>query len=142
MKTIGEKQRGIEYIYVMLFIVSSAFIIVGIETVKVISSFLMVIIGIILVIWSIWTYIDIVRTPKVIIEYNKMDSTIILKKSIIISIISIKDVSYIKARNKGVTYKWGKIIIETSGEKYQCNYVKDCEEVAKTITKLMYKNEL
>lgn len=142
MKTIGKKKENIQFIYVMIFLIACILMIFALKSPKSISSSIMIVTGLFLAIYAMWIFIDIIKTPKIVIEYNERDSTVIIKKNIIISISSIKDVSYVKARSKGITYGWGKIIIETNNVKYQCNYVENCEQVAKMLTKLMYKVEI
>lgn len=142
MKVIGKRQKGIEFGYLAIFLIFSFLGVLGIFIEKDTKGWIAGVMGIVLVIWSMAIFIDIIRTPKVIIEYNQIDSTIILKNTIVISISSIEDVSYVRARGKGIRLDWGKVIIKTKSEEYICNYLEDCEEVSKILTKLMYKNEL
>lgn len=91
----------------MIFLIACILMIFAFKSPKAISSSIMIVTGLFLAIYAMWIFIDIIKTPKIVIEYNERDSTIIIKKNIIISISSIKDVSYVKARSKGITYGWG-----------------------------------
>lgn len=53
----------------------------------------------------------------------------------------IIDVSYRRARGKHVTYDWGEVIIITHIESFKFDYVDDCEDVSKELTRMMYESK-
>ncbi len=142
MKILGEKKTSIAWSYIIVILMAALILFIGIEQVKVINGFIFVTMGIVFFIIGIYFIVDITRYPQNIIVYKEIDNTIILNNKVVISISTIKDVTFRNARSKSIVWKWGNVIIKTSGETYKCKYVKDCENVAKTIMKLMYKNEL
>ena len=142
MKLLGEKKKGIEYLYFLLLLLSVFLILIGIKQNKVISGFIFIIMGIVFIIWGIYLIVDILKCPKNIIVYKEIDNSLILNNRVIVSVSAIDDVSFINARSKSIVWKWGTVIIKYKGQIYKCKYVKDCEKVAKALMKLMYKNEL
>ncbi len=142
MKVLGEKKKGIAYVYLLLLAIAGLLIFLGVKEIKVITGFIFLAAGIIFIIVGLYMIIDIIRYPKNIIVYKESDNTLILNNRVIVSVEFITDVSFINARSKSIAWKWGMIIIRTAGATYKCKYVKDCEKVAKTLMKLMYKKEL
>ena len=142
MKLIGEKKKGLVYIYSILIFLAILMTFIGIKQVKQLTGLVFIIAGIVLFITGIYIIIDITKYSNNIIVYKEIDNTLILNNRIIISISSIDDVSYVNARSKSIVWKWGMIVIKAKGNVFKCKYVKDCEKVAKTIFKLMYQKEL
>lgn len=142
MKLLGEKKKGIEYLYFLLLILSVFLILIGIKQNKEISGFIFIIMGIVFILLGIYLIVDILKCPKNIIVYKEIDNSLILNNRVIVSVSAIDDVSFINARSKSIVWKWGTVIVKYKGQIYKCKYVKDCEKVAKTLMKLMYKNEL
>lgn len=142
MKVLGEKKKGIAYVYLLLLAIAGLLIFLGVKEIKVITGFIFLVAGIIFIIVGMYMIIDIIRYPQNIIVYKEIDNTLILNNRVIVSVEFITDVSFINARSKSITWKWGVVVIRTTGATYKCKYVKDCEKVAKTLMKLMYKKEL
>ena len=142
MKILGEKKNGIYWSYILVILMALLMLFFGIKQEKVINGFIFMIMGIVFFIIGIYFIVDITRYPQNIIVYNEIENTIILNNKVVISISTIKDVTFRNARSKSIVWKWGNVIIKTNGETYKCKYVKDCENVAKTLMKIMYNNEL
>ena len=87
--------------------------------------------------------IIIAITPEELISVDAREENVYLyNEKIVIPVEDIKDVSYRQARIRVVRYlSWGRVIIKTNEKKIVVNYVEDCEEVAKYLLKILYKNE-
>ena len=75
--------------------------------------------------------------PSEIIALTE-DNQLILPKGVTIPLEAVTDVSYKRAQAKGFQYRWGKITLETRMGTYKYDFVADCEEVAKHLTRQMY----
>lgn len=64
-----------------------------------------------------------------------------LPKDVTLDPKDIIDVSYRCARGKGITYHWGEITIITRFESFKFDYVDDCEDVSKELTRMMYESK-
>lgn len=80
-----------------------------------------------------------VRTPSdaIILNYDK--SITLPGYDVTLSMTEVKDISYVRARAKGIRYKWGKVIIATNDRKYVVRYLSECEKVAKTLMESWYE---
>ncbi len=85
-----------------------------------------------------WVLYHYFKTPKdaIILNYNKSISLPGL--DVTIPMIEVTDISYIRATARGISYKWGKVVIKTNERKYVVNYLEECEEVCKNLTREMY----
>ena len=86
--------------------------------------------------YSYQVYIDKKQNDFKELKIN--NETIIIMKKIVLPINNIFDVSYKRASPKAHQYKCGTIIINKN---IKCKYVKNCEEVSKQLTYLMYMNK-
>lgn len=94
--------------------------------------------GILLALISLGIVIDYFHTSKTPIMLNDKNQ-LILPKGMILELSDIKDVSYRRASARCIQYKWGTVkIFSTKGE-FRFRYLENCEEVAKTILKLVYQ---
>lgn len=85
--------------------------------------------------------IIIAITPEELISVDVREENVYLyNERIVIPVKDIKDVSYRSARARYYNYSWGRIIIKTTKRRYEVNSVEDCEEVAKYLLKIIYKN--
>jgi hypothetical protein len=66
------------------------------------------------------------------------DNMLILPKNVAVPLNTVVDVSYKRAQAKGIQYKWGKIILQTRDHTYKFDFVADCEDVSKHLTRQMY----
>ena len=64
-----------------------------------------------------------------------------LPKGVTLDPKDIIDVSYRRARGKGITYHWGEVIIITHIESFKFDYVDDCEDVSKELTRMIYESK-
>ncbi|MBQ8260413.1 MAG: hypothetical protein IJY97_12715 [Clostridia bacterium] len=64
-----------------------------------------------------------------------------LPKNVTLDPKDIVDVSYRRARGRGITYHWGEITIITHLESFKFDYVADCEDVSKELTRMMYESK-
>ena len=94
--------------------------------------------GVLCVVFIGFHLVKYICTPYEIIKADE-NGILYLPKDVRIDPQDIVDVSYRRARAKGINYKWGKIIIATRVERYTFDYVEDCEEVSKKLTRIMYR---
>lgn len=66
---------------------------------------------------------------------------VVLHQGIVIRPNELVDVSYKRASAKGFQYRFGTVIIQTTGATYKFRYLKNCEKVSKELSKLMYQNK-
>ncbi|MCM1260112.1 MAG: hypothetical protein NC182_04145 [Prevotella sp.] len=132
MKVLATKSTKIGFLYIFCLVMGVIFSL---------FSFYMIyflLVGILLVLVSLGIVIDYFHTAKAPILLNDKNQ-LILSKGIILELNEVKDVSYRRASAKGIQYKWGTVkIISTKGE-FKFRYLENCEEVAKTILKLVYQ---
>ena len=64
-----------------------------------------------------------------------------LPKGVTLDPKDIIDVSYRCARAKSFTYDWGEVIIITHIESFKFDYVDNCEDVSKELTRMMYESK-
>ena len=75
--------------------------------------------------------------PSDIIALSE-DNSLILPKGEVIPMEAVNDVSYRRAHGRGIQYRWGSITLATRYGVYKIGFVADCEDVAKTLTRMMY----
>lgn len=94
-----------------------------------------------IVIIAIFSY-NIVKYLRVPYEIVTVDNKgmLHLPKNVTLDPKDIIDVSYRRARGKGITYYWGEITIITRLESIEFDYVADCEDVSKELTRMMYES--
>ena len=66
------------------------------------------------------------------------DNMLLLPKSVTVPLNTVVDVSYKRAQAKGIQYKWGKIVLQTRDHTYKFDFVANCEDVSKHLTRQMY----
>ena len=65
--------------------------------------------------------------------------TLILPKGVTVSLDSIDEVTFKRAKAKSVRYHWGSVTILTREGKYKIHYVTDCQDVAIKLNQLARK---
>lgn len=95
-----------------------------------------------IVIIAVFSY-NIVKYLSVPYEIITVDNKgmLHLPKNVTLDPKDIVDVSYRCARGKGITYHWGEITIITHLESFKFDYVADCEDVSKELTRMMYESK-
>ena len=66
------------------------------------------------------------------------DDTLLLPKGIKIPLTEVYDVSYRCASARGIRYRYGWLILTTAYGRFKYDFVEDCEETSKYLTKLVY----
>lgn len=134
MKVLATKSTKIVSLYIFCLIMG---IIISFIGFYITYAFFL---GILLALISLGIVIDyfhIAKTPIMLNDKNQL----ILPKGMILELSDIKDVSYRRASARGIQYKWGTVkIVSTKGE-FKFRYLENCEEVAKTILKLVYQSK-
>lgn len=94
-----------------------------------------------IVIIAVFSYniVKYLRLPYEIITVDNK-GMLHLPKGVTLDPKDIVDVSYRCARGKGITYYWGEITIITHLESFKFDYVDDCEDVSKELTRMMYES--
>ncbi len=131
--TIAYKNHGAGITYILLTVFGLPFLISAFIE----RSLPYTLLGIFIMILGGIFAIRYLSLPSHIIILNE-DNTLLLPKGVAIPLEALCDVSYKRARAKGIQYRWGKIILETRFGTYKFDFVSDCEEVSKHLTRLMY----
>lgn len=141
LSVIAERKEGIGGIYIFTTAISIVLTVLGIAMFAVETVLAIVIItgGVALVGVSIYTINDYKNTPKIAITYNDEYSTIYVKNQAI-RLTDIVDVSYRKAASRYYQYEWGSITVKTNSNTFKVNYIENCEQVEKALTKLVYEH--
>jgi hypothetical protein len=132
--TIAHKNHGAGITYILLTVFALPFLVSAL----IYHSLPYAILGLCAAILGGWFTILYLSLPSAIIVLSE-GNTLILPKRVIVPLEAIYDVSYRRARAKRIQYRWGKIILETRLGRYKFNFVSDCEEVAKHLTRLIYE---
>lgn len=101
------------------------------------AEFFMIVFGAIIMILGAVNAVKYFRIPRVIISMDET-GTLYLPHGVTVAPADITDVSYRPARSKHSTLKWGEVIISTRYGTYKLDFVAECEDVSKALTKLMY----
>lgn len=98
-------------------------------------------IGLIMLIMTLTAFLvfwDYLQTPQKPIIVTEEGNVLIPRRDLILSCEEVTDVSCIRARAKGIEYKWGKVVIHTETDTYKINYINDCEETADQLLEKIY----
>lgn len=132
---IAKKKEGILLLYFFVAFAGLFLIAIGIA-----ESVLLIILGIFMAAIAGYTIVRYLRTPHTIITVDNK-GILHLPKDVTLDPKDIIDVSYRRARGKSVTYEWGEVIIITHLESFRFDYVADCEDVSKELTRMMYESK-
>jgi len=134
MNVIAERKQGLWIFYLLLSLFGVLILILGTGIVNFLASSLLIIAG-------VFTLIQYMLTPKEILSVDN-NECLHLHSGTVIKAKDIIDVSYRRASHSMyIHYKWGDIILKTVHEEYEFRYVANCEDVAKEIMHIQYKNK-
>ena len=140
MKVLGTRKGGIwiPYILVLLMFSVGTVIIIAVDDVGVDQIIVAGIFSTVMVLVCVGILISYFSQPRdmIILRNNK---ELLLPENIVIPLYSITKVRYKRAAARGIHYKYGSVIISTSGEEHVCRYVSNCEEVSNQILELSNK---
>ena len=91
-------------------------------------------------VWGLWDSVRFLLLPSELIILGN-EQTLILPKGVTVSLDSIDDVTFKRARAKSVRYRWGSVTILAREGKYKIHYVADCEDVAIKLNQLVRKEQ-
>ena len=136
MTVIAKRKEGLDWLYGIIgMICLFLFIIMLITDSEPILAIFLLIVGVA----STYLFITHKKTPKDMISVDESTGEIYLHiDKLSISVTDVVDISYDKARARGIQYEWGTLIIETGIEKFEYQYVADVESVSKELTRIMY----
>ena len=89
-------------------------------------------------VWGLWDSVRFLLLPSELMILGN-EQTLILPKGVTVSLDSIDEVTFKRARAKSVRYRWGSVTILTREGKYKIHYVADCEDVAIKLNQLARK---
>lgn len=104
------------------------------------ASIFEIIVGLVFVFFSCREIVKYLRIPSEIITVDNK-GFLHLPKDVTLDPKDIVDVSYRRARGRSATYDWGEVIIITHIESFRLDYVDDCENVSKELTRMMYESK-
>lgn len=139
-EVIARKREGLLALYIVTLIFVIAFIVggnlslravgnwtAGIWLIFVLEAFLIGVCG--------WVLIGILRTPQVMITYE--NGKLYFANGVECSPQEIASVNYRRAHARGISYRWGKLIVTVHGQEIKYNYVADVEQAHDRILALM-----
>ena len=140
MMVVAKKKSGLLLLYGIILLFGLV-IIVAAFTKEFETHYLIAILFAIVII-ALFSYniVKYLRVPNEIITVDNK-GMLHLPKDVTLDPKDIIDVSYRCARGKGITYHWGEITIITHLESFKFDYVDDCEDVSKELTRMMYESK-
>ena len=140
MMVVAKKKGGLLLLYGIILLFGLV-IIVAAFTKKFEAHYLISILFAIVII-ALFSYniVKYLRVPNEIITVDNK-GILHLPKNLTLDPKDIVDVSYRRARGRGITYHWGEITIITHLESFKFDYVADCEDVSKELTRMMYESK-
>lgn len=133
--TIARKSHGAGCMYIIVAVLGLISIIYGFIGQS--SSLGFILIGAVTTVLCGIYAIRYLSLPSAIIVLTD-DNTLLLPKGVTVALEELCDVSYKRASAKGIQYRWGAITLTTRSGVYKYNFVCDCEEVSKHLTRHMY----
>ena len=140
MNVIAKKTEGLGLLYSFTALIGLVLIGIGVFYDTTSTSWLTALFGVALVAISCYHVVMICRTPVEIITVDNK-GILHLPNDVTLDPADLIDVSYKRARGKGFQYKWGEIILCTHIDSYKFNFVDDCEQTAKELTRMMYESK-
>lgn len=140
MNVIAKKTEGLGLLYSFTALLGLVLIGIGVFYETTSTSLLTAIFGIVVFALSCYHVVMFFRTPAEIITIDSK-GILHLPNEVTLDPADLIDVSYKRARGKGFQYKWGEIILSTHIDTYKFNFVDDCEETSKVLTRLMYESK-
>ncbi len=139
MNVIAKKTEGIVLMYSFSLLVGLMLIGIGAAYAET-AEILMILLGIALAIISGYHIVKYLQLPHDVITVDNQ-GILHLPHDVTVNPADLTDVSYKRASGKGFQYKWGEIVLFTHIDSYKFDYVDNCEETAKELTRLMYESK-
>ena len=140
MEVIARKKRGLLLLYSLVVIATIALGIlsVGLDDEDSTEKGFMLIGCVIIAIVGVIICVGILRTPKIIIQY---DGEYLILREGKFKINELGRVNYRRAHARGFHYSWGKIILALGGQEIVYNNVADVEHVHNRLMELRLQAE-
>lgn len=126
---LAEKKGEIGLLYVFCAIMGLVLVVARTETIMTVA-------GAIVMLFGLGVAVDYFMMPHDLIKMNGHDNFEI-KNSDVVPIGYITEVSYQRARGRGIYYKWGTIHIKTQYKNFAVRYVRDCEQATADIDRVI-----
>ena len=139
MNVIAKKTEGIVLMYSLSVLVGLMLIGMGAVYAKA-AEIVMILLGIALSAISVYHIVKYLQLPHDIITVDNQ-GILRLPQEVTVNPADLIDVSYKRASGKSFQYRWGEIVLSTHLDRYKFNFVDDCEDVAKELTRLMYESK-
>lgn len=133
--TIAHKAHGAGCMYIIVAVLGLISIIYGFIGQS--SSLGFILIGVVATVLCSFYSFRYLSLPSAIIVLTD-NNTLLLPKGVTVALEELCDVSYKRASAKGIQYRWGAITLTTRSGVYKYDFVCDCEEVSKHLTRQMY----
>ena len=140
MNVIARKREGLGLLYSFTALIGLIFIGIGVCYDTTSTTLLTVLFGVVVFAISCYGVVAFCRTPAEIVTVDNT-GLLHLPNDVTLNPADLVDVSYKRARGKGIQYKWGKIILSTHIDTYKFNFVADCEQTSKELTRMMYESK-
>lgn len=140
MNVIAKRTEGLGLLYSVTALIGLALVGIGVFYDITSTSWLTSSLGVALFAISCYHVVLFCRTPAEIITVDR-EGVLRLPNDVMLDPADLTDVSYKRARGKGFQYRWGEIILCTHIDSYKFNFVDDCEQVAKELTRMMYESK-
>ncbi len=132
---VAKKTEGILLMYGFVAFCGLFLIAIGIA-----ESFWLVIPGIVMAAMAGYNIVGYLCLPYEIITVDNR-GILHLPKDVTLDPKDIVDVSYRRASGRGYQHEWGSVTIFTHVESFKFDYVDNCEDVSKELTRMMYESK-
>ena len=133
--TIAYKEKGVGIICFILVSMGVLCFVYGVQQ----NLFVAAICGVLLVILGFVSAVRYFLLPSQMIVLSCDGRTLILPKGVTVPVGSIMKVLYYRGKKGQIKTKWGRVTIYTYSDTYNCDFVANCEDVAKELTRLMHE---
>ncbi len=140
MNVIAKKTEGLGLLYSFTALIGLVLVGIGVFYDTTSTSLLTASLGVALVAISCYHVVIFCRTPGEIITVDSK-GILHLPNNVTLDPADLTDVSYKRARGKGFQYRWGEIVLFTHLDSYKFNFVDDCEDTTKELTRMMYESK-
>ncbi len=140
MNVVAKKTEGLGLLYSFTALIGLVLASIGVFYDTTSTSLLTALLGVALVAISCYYVVMFCHTPGEIITVDSK-GILHLPNDVTLDPADLTDVSYKRARGKGFQYRWGDIVLCTHLDSYKFNFVDDCEETAKELTRMMYESK-
>ena len=140
MMVVAKKKSGLLLLYGIILLFGLVIIVAAFTKEFEAHYLIPILFALVIIVLITYNIVKYLRVPYEIITVDNK-GMLHLPKDVTLDPKDIVDVSYRRARGRGITYNWGEITIITHLESFKFDYVDDCEDVSKELTRMMYESK-